>query len=412
MGNTYDVIIIGGGPAGSTAGYILGKAGLKVLIIDKSKFPRHKLCAGCITHKTTRLLERVFGETVADLKGRDVINYASDRYEIYYKDKLLTGKNLNASFHFVERYKYDNFLLRKAEDAGAGVIEGEGVLSIDPSNNEILTSSGKTFTAKFLLGADGINSVVRRQFPEYLFDQKAWRQNLATGLEIFINRPDMENLSHPSLYFDFVNYGYAWAFPNRDKIIVGIGGLVQKNRRQFMPAFNKFLAALNLGALTTNNVKGFIFPYGNFLLNPVYKNIFLVGDAAGFADPLLGEGIFYAQRSAELASQSIVEAMKGNNGQAEAQKAAGEKYLQLLHEHIYPELVYAGKIRDFIFTRLNKFHYLPLKIIMNMLGTKPGEAVHGIRSYRWLRKNSDENGVGGVASTVFTFFEKCSRDPI
>jgi flavin-dependent dehydrogenase len=55
----YDVIIVGGGPAGSTAGYLLRNFGLKILIIDKNNFPRQKLCAGCITYKTVRLLERI-----------------------------------------------------------------------------------------------------------------------------------------------------------------------------------------------------------------------------------------------------------------------------------------------------------------------------------------------------------------
>ena len=74
----YDVIIAGGGPAGSTAGYILSKAGLNVLIIDKSNFPRKKLCGGLITYKTIRLLERVFGETASSLDEKGIIDFVQN----------------------------------------------------------------------------------------------------------------------------------------------------------------------------------------------------------------------------------------------------------------------------------------------------------------------------------------------
>ena len=67
--NNYDIIIIGGGPAGSTAAYLLSNFGYKALIIDKSRFPRKKLCGGLITRKTLKLNERIFKETESDLRN-------------------------------------------------------------------------------------------------------------------------------------------------------------------------------------------------------------------------------------------------------------------------------------------------------------------------------------------------------
>ncbi|KPK02532.1 MAG: hypothetical protein AMK71_01920 [Nitrospira bacterium SG8_35_4] len=113
-----------------------------------------------------------------------------------------------------------------------------------------------------------------------------------------------------------------------------------------------------------------------------FCRILLIGDAAGLVDPLLGEGIFYAQRSAELAAQAIMDSLR-KDGYHDLLK---NRYLELLREHIFTELVYAGKIQETIFRRLRNFRWLPLKMLMNLYGDMPIEAVHGIRSYRWMKK--------------------------
>jgi geranylgeranyl reductase family protein len=389
MNKKYDVIIVGGGPAGSTAGYLLSRAGLKVLLIDKSTFPRHKLCAGCITNKTIKLLERVFGETVEGLKKKCIINFESNRYDIFCRNKLLIKRDSPVPFYFIERYIYDDFLLRKAQLAGTEVIEGEKVVSIDISGNEIRTEYGNIFSTRLFIGADGINSIIRRQFPSEKYDRKAWQHGHATALETFISYSKIQKpVDHPALYFDFIDYGYAWMFPNKDKLIVGLAGLTQKNKKQFLPLFSDFLSTLDIGKFNMNKIKAYSFPYGNFMSRPVFRNVILVGDAAGFADPLLGEGIYYAQRSAELASQAICETLEEDNDFNAMEELIAHNYLQLLQENILPELVYAKKIRNFIFEHLNKYNYFPLKIMMGLLGTRPLEAVHGLRSYKWLKKQS------------------------
>ena len=294
MKRVYDIIIVGGGPAGSTAGYLLSRSGLKVLLIDKSTFPRHKLCGGCITHKTIKLLERVFGETAEDLKKKDVISFESSHYKVFCKDKLLTKRDSPVPFYFIERYMYDDLLLRKAQQAGAEVIEGERCTSFDIFGRKVTTSAGRIFEAKVIIGADGFNSVVRQSFAG--FDQRKWNDNLAVALETFVNRSEVNRqIDCPALFFDFIEFGYAWIFPNKDRLIIGICGLNKINRKMIVRSFNDFLTAVGFRDLENLKSYGYYFPYGNFLLKPVYRNVLLVGDAAGLADPLLGEGIYYAQ---------------------------------------------------------------------------------------------------------------------
>ncbi|MBI5740585.1 MAG: geranylgeranyl reductase family protein [Nitrospirae bacterium] len=382
--NKYDVIVVGGGPAGSTAGYLLAKAGLKVLLIDKGAFPRHKLCAGCITDKTIKILGRVFGEPVDALKREGIINFESGRYEIFCRDRPVLKRGSPSPFYFIERFSYDNFLLRKARQKGVEIVEGDGVASVDVSGSAIRTASGKTFTARFIIGADGVNSTVRRSFPK--IDKQHWTGNLAIALETFVDRSEVDKQVYcPSLYFDFLRSGYAWIFPNRDRMIIGMCGLNKENRKSIFHSFNEFLA--ETGYRNAANLKSHAYhlPYGNFLLSPVHKNILLIGDAAGFADPLLGEGIFFSHRSAEIASQIIKQAFEECGNHPDINNYVETHYVHAL-EFIHNEFSYALKIRNFIFSYMTGFRCYPLKIMMHLLGDKTAETVHGLRSYNWMRK--------------------------
>ena len=96
----YDVLIIGAGPAGSTAAFILAGKGLNVLVIDKHKFPRKKLCAGLLTWKTIKTLEEIFKTDLNYLKSQGVINYQSEKYAIYnQKGELIREKQECPAFH-------------------------------------------------------------------------------------------------------------------------------------------------------------------------------------------------------------------------------------------------------------------------------------------------------------------------
>jgi len=328
----YDVIIIGGGPGGSTAGYLLRKFDFKVLIIDKEFFPRQKLCGGVITYKTLNLLNRIFGEDECSLREKGIINFVADSYEIYFKNKQITKRNTKIPLSFVDREIYDNFLLQKAKESGAEILQGERVETIDLFTNEIVTATGKTLKAKFIVGADGANSIVRRKFfQEGKIDKQQWAYNLALGLEISVERNKLwRKIEHPILFFGFVNWGYSWIFPNKDKILIGLGGLIRTNTN-FRKLFLNFLSSLDLKDVETLKIRGHPVPYGDFLVEqPMFKNIVLVGDAARFVDPIISEGIFYAQRSAELASRAIYESVLNN-------ESLENSYTRLLDRYLYSE---------------------------------------------------------------------------
>jgi len=378
----YDVVIVGAGPAGATAGYILGSYGVRVLIVDRSRFPREKLCAGCLTHKTVQLIQRVYGESVGSLKERGVIDYESDTYEILYRDRPLIKRRYTFPFYFVDRTVYDNFLLTKVKGLGVEVIEGDAIVSYEVLKNELRTSSRKRLKARFVVGADGVNSIIRRTFTTGPFNRHLWDENMATALEVFVDRAVLNrNITYPMIVFGFIDYGYSWVFPNKGQVLIGSCGLNRVNRKRFIDSFRELLSYMKLEGQDSLRIRTHPLPSGGFLTEPVFGNTILIGDAAGFTDPMLGEGIYYAQRSGELAAHAIYRAMKNN-------EPLGEVYNKLVHEIILPDFTYALRLRGFVFGYLSRFRFAPMRILFNIFGDIPVEVVHGLRTYKWFRKRA------------------------
>lgn len=373
----YDVIIVGAGPAGSTAGYILGSYGFKVLIIEKDRFPRKKLCAGCLTDKTIQLLQRVYGESIGLLKKNNILEYESFLYEITFMDKMLSKRGYTKPFYFVDRTAYDSLLFEKAKQVGVETIEGAAVVSYNLLMNELKTSSKRQLSGRVIIGADGVNSVIRRTFSKGPFDQHTWNKNMATALEVSIPRSNInKSIDHPVIIFGFIDYGYSWVFPNRENLLIGSCGLNIVNKKRFRNSFNHLLSFLNIG-LDNVRIETHPLPYGGFLKKPIFGNTILIGDAAGFVDPVVGEGIYYAQRSGEIAAHAIYRALKhGENLEG--------IYLSSLQQMVFPEFVYALRLRNLLFKYLNKFQFAPLKRLLEIFGDIPIEVIHGIRTYRWF----------------------------
>jgi flavin-dependent dehydrogenase len=164
----------------------------------------------------------------------------------------------------------------------------------------VVAESGATCAGRYVIGADGAASAVRRGVP---MDQAAWRARLGMGFECFIDRrdpalhapahPDLRD-DFPSVYAGFIRTGYGWVFPHGDRVAVGLGGLAPGEGRGVRECFGSFLDFLGLSRDWLARSRAHLLPYGNFLADPVHHRVLLAGDAAGLVENLFGEGIYYA----------------------------------------------------------------------------------------------------------------------
>lgn len=386
MTATHDVVIVGAGPAGSTAAQVLAQKGFSVLVLDKAAFPRDKLCAGLLTWKAVDVLERVFAETPEGLLATGVFNTATPGYRIRFRDRTIAAGEMFYPFHLTARRVFDKHLLDRAVKAGADVRQECRVVSVDPARASVRLDDGREFRGRHLVGADGVGSIVRAACP---FDRSAWKAGLGGAMEFYLPRTDPllagrvhEDLRapNPTVYAGFLRAGYGWVFPHKEHLAIGIGGHSARHAKDFRPRFREFVEFLGLPASLADKAKGHGLPYGNYLQAPWHGPTMLVGDAAGLVETLFGEGIYYALRSGELAGEALAAALsRGADPTA--------VYGKGLRRDILPELVWSRKLRRLLYAS-QSWGFLPLLCFVRGGGRLLGEMVHGVRSYRLLLRRA------------------------
>jgi geranylgeranyl reductase family protein len=298
----FDVVIVGAGPAGAQTGYHLARRGLRILIIEKKKIPRYKACGGGLTRRTLDILPFDIGSVVENYPAAVKILVANR--PVFHKvlhDPVLA---------MVMRDKFDHFLVQKAVAAGAVLQEKTTVRSLSGVHGQLnVESSRGRFKTRFVVGADGVDSLVARALGLPVFH----KQMIALEGEVYLNNYDLAEDLKSTAQFDFgvIPHGYGWVFPKNDHLSVG---LVTRSRKikGFKDYFLAYLRLKNSAAQAEIRVlKGHRIAYpaaGRFWRLSNRRGL-VVGDAAGLADPITGEGIFYALGSAKIAADVLSDAI-------------------------------------------------------------------------------------------------------
>ncbi len=311
--NGRDVIaVVGGGPAGALAAEMLAHAGRNVVLFDE-KLAWEKPCGGGITQKALQQYPFLHDATVQ----RNMVSAC----EFISPSGRRTTLELDQPIAIFSRRILNSLLLDRAQRSGAD-LRNERVTAIERVNSHFAVHAANTTVhANFVVLAAGARNSFRSQF--YQAFQPA---DLMATVGYFIpgSSTAMQIRFLPRLD------GYIWTFPRCDHFSAGICGRMNEiPTAELRRQLDSFLAQENY-SLTGATVYAHILPAPRAStlkrIRPVGDGWALIGDAAGYVDPITGEGLYYALRSADLLAQAII-------------SGKPQSYYDLLHRDFLPDLI-------------------------------------------------------------------------
>jgi geranylgeranyl reductase family protein len=334
-----EVLVIGGGPAGSSVAFQLARQGIDVCVLEKYHMPRYKTCGGGVNVRAARHIPFSIDPIIERTISRYRFTFRGEHPFVRSYPEPLT--------YMTQRMRLDKYLLDQARTAGARVVERVTARNILMTSDEVqvTTDSGERFKSSVIVGADGANSVVARD----LGLMGDLRREIALESEIELPPEELQSWKD-TIEIDLfpVFCGYGWVFPKDSHVSIGVGGMHDDIKT--IQQYNKiYLERHNLATRPTLRFSGHALPVRRGRASVVRDRGLLVGDAAGLLEPFTGEGIGYAIRSGQLAADTIVAYLRGEtpsllpygdrlDGEVTPQLLAAERFVRIFNR--YPRLFY------------------------------------------------------------------------
>ena len=355
-----DVIVVGAGPAGAMTATILAQQGYDVLLLDRNEFPRDKICGDGIPAGVFRRMQRRgMGEQL------DAANARGEMYPITGM-RLMSPKGhvIEAEFkeedellsYVMPRVYFDAIIKQQAVDSGAEfraaavkepLIEDGRVVGV----NAQLNGSVKPIRSKMVVGADGVTSVITRSLRPK--DKQHSDNHRAIAVRAYIHDLEVYPGQVEFFLYDEILPGYSWIFPTADEEAnIGLGmrlDIFRKEHGDLNVLLQKFLdlpmvkSRIKRGG-EVDNIRAWQLNFGSQKnLQNAYDGALLVGDAAGFINPVTGGGIHNAIISAEFAAQTIDDALSAGD----VSRSQLKEYDKRTHDEMF-----SGMRRSYLFQRM------------------------------------------------------------
>lgn len=313
----YDAIVVGAGPAGSSAARVLEERKRRVLLMDKEIMPRSKPCAGVLSPKIRSLTDMPEDVYERPLKGYRVFAPSGRKVETTFPDHG----------YIVRRSIFDYHLLRALAERPLHAKAEEVVNKGD--HLEVVTDRGRK-KGKYVIGADGAASVVGRYC-----GMKMGRKALAAQYVLGLSAEAVdERVGDWFEVFYVLNHGYGWISPLKEGLKVGVGIVTDQLRGNIWDVLEDFMGHPLVekkcrGAKVVGKQAAPI-PMSGPPERLAGDRALLAGDAGGFVYPGTGEGIFYAMRSGRVAGETVCRALDGTYGDDPGCEVLSKEYSEEL----------------------------------------------------------------------------------
>lgn len=322
MNNDFDVIIVGAGPAGSACALALENKGLKVAIIDKSTFPRDKICGDAIPGPSFKALKAINPKWEIQLR-----ELCEQTPVVASRVYLSNNKSYSYKWHTYssnsKRIEFDNFLFNIVkEQTHTETFENSKVdkLMITPNAVNCILQNGIELSASIVVGCDGNNSIVKRSF----LQQPKQNDIICAAIRAYYKGISGGEEGVNEFHILDVKDGYFWIFPLPNNYYnIGFGILNEKKKRggavnDIRKKLNQIIQSERFKARFENaelvgNVNGFGLPYWTKNQRISGERFMLTGDAASLIDPIAGHGIDKAIWSGIFAANQVQKCFQFNN---------------------------------------------------------------------------------------------------